>query len=97
MTGSRDVVDFANQMRIVLERHISKRDSGSNDVENIARASIAINTALASASAGDLSFLLRAVSELLRLGPADIRRYLHNSRIMDRLSPWVRAKLGGAF
>jgi glycosyltransferase involved in cell wall biosynthesis len=97
MTGSRDVADFANQMRIVLERHISKLDSGSNGVENVARASIAINTALASASAGDFSFLLRAVSELLGLGPAGIHRYLHDSRIMDRLAPRVRAKLGGVF
>ena len=43
-----------------------------------ARASIAVNAALASASAGNPSMLPRAASELLRLGPSGIYRYLRD-------------------
>ncbi|MDR3530340.1 MAG: glycosyltransferase [Rhodopila sp.] len=97
VTGSRDVADFANQMRIVRDRHIPQLSDHSKSIERVARASITVNTALAAASAGDLSLLSRAVSEVLRLGPVGIRRYLHDSRIVDRVVPRVRAKLRGAF
>jgi glycosyltransferase involved in cell wall biosynthesis len=97
VTGSRDAADFADQMRIVLERHLVKLSHGSKGVERAARASIVVNTALASASAGDNSGLLRAASQVLRLGPAGIRRYFRDSRILDRVIPRVRAKLSGAF
>jgi glycosyltransferase involved in cell wall biosynthesis len=97
VTGSRDIADFANQMRIVLDRHMPRPGLRSMDVERAAQASIAINIALASAAGGDLSLLWRAVSEVLRLGPAGIRRYLRDSRIVDRVVPRVRAKLWGAF
>ena len=97
MTGSRDIADFAHQMQIVLDRHLPRLCGPSKNVERAGRASIAVNTALALASIGDLSLLLRAASALLRLGPAGIRRYWRDSRIVDRVAPRVRAKLRGAF
>lgn len=96
MTGSRNVADFTRQMQIVLDRHLPQL-CGSKSVERAARASIAVNTALAAASAGDVSGLLRAATGVLRLGPGGICRYLRDSRIVDRVVPRVRAKLGGAF
>jgi len=96
VTGSRAVADFAQQMQIVVDRHLS-RLCASKGVERAARASIAVNTALASASTGDFSGLLKAASGVLRLGPRGIRRYLRDSRIVDRVVPRVRAKLGGTF
>jgi hypothetical protein len=96
MTGSRDVADFARQMQVVLERHMGRLDASSKAVLRAARASIAVNTALASASAGDLSGLLRAAGALLRLGPGGMRRYLRDSRIVERVAPRLRARLGGA-
>jgi glycosyltransferase involved in cell wall biosynthesis len=95
-TGSRDVADFTKQMQIVLDRHLSHLGGGSKALERAARASIFINTALASASAGDWSGLLRAALRILQLGPAGIHRYLRDSRIVERLAPRVRAKLTGA-
>jgi glycosyltransferase involved in cell wall biosynthesis len=98
VTGSRDSAVFAHQMQIVLDRHITKLGGRSKGtIERVARASIAVNTALASASVGELKSLLRAASAVVRLGPTGIHRYLRDSRIVDRVVPRVRAKLTGAF
>jgi glycosyltransferase involved in cell wall biosynthesis len=97
VTGSRNLADFAQQMEIVLERHLPRLGGRAKSVERAGRASIVVNTALASAAAGQPSGLLRAASEVLRLGPAGTYRYLRDSRIMDRMLPRVRAKLEGAF
>jgi glycosyltransferase involved in cell wall biosynthesis len=97
VTGSRDAADFENQMQIVLDRHLTKLSGDSKGIERAARASIAVNTALASAYAGDISGLARAAARVLQLGPAGICRYVRDSRIVDRVVPRVRAKLAGAF
>lgn len=46
VAGSRDVADFAQQMQIVLDRHLPSFCDSSKSVERAGRASIAINTAL---------------------------------------------------
>jgi glycosyltransferase involved in cell wall biosynthesis len=97
VTGSRDTAAFAHQMQIVLDRHLAKVGAGSKGIERAARASITVNTALSSASVGNLRGLLRAASEVVRLGPAGIHRYLRDSRIVERVAPRVRAKLTGVF
>jgi hypothetical protein len=97
VTGSRDAAGFANQMQIVLDRHLAKLGGDSKRIERAARASIAVNTALASAYGGDTSGLIRAAAQVLRLGPAGICHYVRDSRIVDRVVPRVRAKLAGAF
>jgi glycosyltransferase involved in cell wall biosynthesis len=96
VTGSRDAADFAHQMQIVLDRHLIKLGDRSKVVERAARASIAVNTALASASVGDVGGMLPAAWQVLRLGPAGICRYFRDSRIVERVAPRVRAKLAGA-
>ncbi len=97
MTGSRGITDFSDQMQIVLERHLPRLRDHAGAVEPAARASIAVNAALASASAGDRSGLLPAAWGICRLGPAGVSRYLSHSRIADRLMPRLRAKLAGGF
>jgi glycosyltransferase involved in cell wall biosynthesis len=96
-TGSRDLDNFANQMQIVLDRHISKHLGLSRQTEPVARASIVVNVALASVSAGNPNGLWRAAAEILRLGPGGIRRYLRDSRIAERLVPRLRAKFASVF
>lgn len=96
MAGRRDAAEFARQMQLVLDRHLAKLGD-AKEIERAARASIAVNTALASASAGDVSGIIPAVSQVLRLGPAGIRRYLRDSRIAERVIPRVRAKMRGRF
>jgi glycosyltransferase involved in cell wall biosynthesis len=97
VTGSRDAGDFAQQMRVVLDRHLDTLGGGSRDVERAARASIIVNTALAAASTGGVGSLLRALVRVLGLGPSGIRRYWRDSRILERVAPRIRAKLTGAF
>jgi glycosyltransferase involved in cell wall biosynthesis len=97
VTGSRNVGEFAQQMHTVLDRHLPRLCAGSQRIERAARASVSVNTALASAADGDLGGLLRAASDVLRLGPVGICRYMRDSRIVDRLAPRVRAKIAGAF
>ena len=95
VTGSHDAVDFTQQMQIVLDRHLAKFNGRSKAIERAARASIAVNAALSSASAGYPGSLWRAALQVVRLGPVGIRRYLRDSRIVERLAPRVRAKLTG--
>jgi hypothetical protein len=97
VTGSHDTAAFTQQMQIVLNRHLTKFGGRSEAIERAARASIAVNTALSSASAGNLNNLLRASLEVVRLGPVGISRYLRDSRIVERVAPRIRAKLTGAF
>jgi glycosyltransferase involved in cell wall biosynthesis len=95
MTGSRNAAAFETQMKVVLDRHMPRLCRHSKGVERAARASITVNTALALAAAGDPSVLLRAMAEVLRLGPVGIHRYWRDSRILDRVAPRVWAKLRG--
>jgi glycosyltransferase involved in cell wall biosynthesis len=95
--GSRNSTDFRRQMQVVLERHLPKLANRSKGIERTARASIAVNTALALASAGDLRTLPRAALQVALLGPAGLKRYLRDSRIIERLMPRVRAKLTRSF
>jgi hypothetical protein len=95
VTGSHDAVDFTQQMQIVLDRHLAKFDGRSKAIERAARASIAVNAALSSASAGYPGNLWRAALQVARLGPVGINRYLRDSRIVERVAPRVRAKLTG--
>jgi hypothetical protein len=97
ITGSRHAGEFAQQMQLVLDRHLARLGHGSCSLEQAARASIAVNAALAAASAGNFGAVLRAAGEVLRLGPSGIRRYLRDSRIVERLAPRARAKLAGRF
>jgi hypothetical protein len=97
VVGSRNSGEFESQMRSVLDRHLAKHNGTIMDVERVARASIAVNIAIASAAAGDFSLLPGAIFEVLRLGPIGIHRYFRDSRIFERAMPRIRAKLTGAF
>ncbi len=96
-TGSRDLDDFARQMQCVLARHADWLSRAGAPVMAAAQASICLNVALAGAAAGDYRRLAGAIAQLLRLGPAGARTYFHASRIVERLAPRLRAKIGGAF
>jgi hypothetical protein len=96
ITGSRDLAGFALQMRTVLERHLP-RLGGDRKTDRVARASIAINTALAASAAGRANALWQPIVGLMRLGPAGLRRYFRDSRIVERVTPRLRASLRGSF
>jgi hypothetical protein len=96
MSGSRDIADLTQQMRSVVDRHLTRFGSVGPGVKSAALASIAVNTALASASSGDFTGLAGAATAVMRLGPAGIRRFFRDSRIFERVAPRVRARLRGA-
>ncbi|MDX8451526.1 glycosyltransferase [Mesorhizobium sp. VK9D] len=98
VTGSRDVNEFRSQMQIVMERYLPRLPASSRRwVEPAARASISVNVLLAAASGGDLMALVRAARVVLSLGPIGMRRYLRDSRLRERVTCRLRAKLTGAF
>jgi Glycosyl transferase family 2 len=96
ISGSRNAADFGSQMRAVLSRHLLLNPTSSR-VERVARASIAVNIALAAAASGNLRKLFPAVYEVLRLGPRGAIQYMATSRILDRLLPRLRARFSGDF
>jgi glycosyltransferase involved in cell wall biosynthesis len=97
MTGSRNRAELEQQMRTVLERYLPRLGSRAQYVEGAARASIVVNLALASAVAGDTRYLWGALGSVLRLGPAAILRFLHDTRLPERLAPRIRARMRGSF
>ena len=97
MTGSRNSVELEQQMRTVLERYLPRLGSRSRYVERAARASIAVNLALACAAAGDTRGLWAAVGSVLRLTPAAMRRFFRDTRLLERVVPRVRAHMRGSF
>ena len=96
VTGSRDLKEFEKQMRVVFERHASRVPQPRTAVESAARASIRINVELAAASSGNVRALGRACWQILLLGPSGARRYLKDSRLLDRVVPRLRARVAGA-
>lgn len=96
MSGSRDAQAFARQLEIILERHGPNFGlEGDARLRARARASVSVNCGLAAAAAGHRRALLPALWALLRLGPVDLRLYLRDSRLIERLLPRLRLRLAG--
>ncbi|MCT2557814.1 hypothetical protein N0B51_02340 [Tsuneonella sp. YG55] len=90
MTGNRS--DLEAQLAAVLDRHLPQE----SPLDAICRASVRVNILLARAAAGNPLDVLRGFAEIARLGPVAALRYLHLSRLAQRVVPRVRARLSGA-
>ena len=97
MTGSRDAAAYYDQLNRVLEKHVDNIPNIPRKIEYLARASITVNCALAAAASGDISRLGAGFFAIAKLGPLGAIRYVHQSRIIDRLWPRLRLSIGGAF
>ena len=97
MTGTRNTVELERQMRTILERYFPRLTSPSQDIEQAARASIAVNLAVAAAAAGDYRGLWGALGSVLRLKPGATRRFFRDTRLLERLAPRLRARLRRSF
>jgi glycosyltransferase involved in cell wall biosynthesis len=95
MSGGRGIEDFRSQMEIVRDRHIGKLTAGREETLRIASASIEVNVALAAAGNGKPAQLITALARLAALGPRNLVRYIHHSRIVERAYPRLRARLAG--
>lgn len=89
MTGDRR--EFVEQMDLVLERNL--RAGGKT--ERISRTSARINALLSEAALGHPYALIKAFAIFLALGPAGGSRYIHYSRIVERVLPRLKLRFAG--
>jgi len=84
--------EWEDQLTTVFDRHLENgpfAESFSESLGRVAKASIAVNAALAAASRGEPVKASSTLVELMALGPAGWHRYLRDSRIAQR----VRSRL----
>ncbi len=94
-TAARPVAagEWAAQLETVLERHLATwPETGPlrRRVEQAARASVAVNAALAASARGAPTRLGPPLLRLAALGPAGWYRYLRDSRIAERVGARLR-------
>lgn len=95
--GSRDIHAFEEQLRIVVERHGGGIAADRRAAAlRLARASMAVNVALAGALSGNARSMPRAMAELLSLSPAKLVRFFRYSRLWERVWPRLRLRLSGS-
>ncbi|MGD0940372.1 MAG: glycosyltransferase [Terracidiphilus sp.] len=87
--------EWEQQLTIVLDRHLgSLAANGKNraSIEKVARASVAVNSALLAALRGEPTRPLAAVFQLLALGPFGWHRYFRDSRIVQRAGSRLKVR-----
>lgn len=98
VSGSRSIDDFRSQMEIVVARFADRlAPRSAQAVLPVARAAIAVNTALAAANSSQPAGLTRALLRVIALGPSGVFRFVRDSRIVERTWPRLRARFAGAF
>ncbi len=88
--------EWAHQHEVVFERHFAQwnaPDQVRRKVKRAAMASIAVNSALAAAYRGEAARPAAVLFRLLGLGPEGWRRYLRDSRILERVGSRLRVRL----
>ena len=88
---SSSVAEFRQQMRLVVDKHLLTRSS--KEVAKVAFFSTEVNTTLAAMVHGKSPNLVKLATDFMLLGPMGWRRYWQDSRISDRVSARLKAKL----
>ena len=96
-TAAREVLpnEWEQQLKTVLDRHLrdwSVSGSLSGPVGRAAMASVAVNSALSTASRGGQIRPSAVVRALLTLGPSGWHRYFRDSRIVQRVRSRLKAQ-----
>ena len=87
--------EWEQNLSIVLDRHLKNLAATGEhraSVERVARASVAVNSALLAALRGEPTRPLAAFLQLLALGPVGWHRYLRDSRIMQRVGARLKVQ-----
>ena len=87
---SSSIAEFRQQMRLVVDKHLPTK---SKEVAKVAFFSTEVNTTLAAMVHGKSPNLIRLGADFVALGPGGWRRYWQDSRISDRISARLKAKL----
>jgi GT2 family glycosyltransferase len=98
-TAARKVLphEWEEQLTRVLVRHLRDRPATGElrrSVERVARASIAVNCALAAGSRGEPVKPWPVLYQLLALGPSGWHRYMRDSRIVQRVCSRLKLQRG---
>ena len=88
---SSSVAEFRQQMRLVVDKHLPVESS--KEVSKVAFFSTEVNTTLAAMVHGKSPNLIKLATDFMLLGPMGWRRYWQDSRIGDRISARLKAKL----
>ena len=87
--------EWEQQLTTVLTRHLETwpvRGQLRTSVERAARASITVNSALSASSRGEPAHSAAVLLRLLALGPLGWKRYLRDSRIVERVRSRVEVQ-----
>ena len=88
---SSGVSEFRQQMRSVVDNHLHPQSK--KEIAKVAFFSTEVNTTLAAMVHGKSPNLIQLASNFLLLGPMGWRRYWQDSRIQERVSARLKAKL----
>lgn len=88
---SSGVGEFRQQMRLVVDKHLPPQPN--KEVTKVALFSTEVNTTLAAMVHGKPPNLLKLAGDFIWLGPTGWRRYWQDSRIQERISARLKAKL----
>jgi hypothetical protein len=78
-------------MRSVVDKHLSLKSS--REVSKVAFFSTEVNTTLAAMVHGESTNLLKLALDFVLLGPTGWWRYWQDSRIQERISARLKAKI----
>ena len=88
---SSSVAEFRQQMRSVVDKHLG--ETCDREVTKVAWFSTEVNTTLAAMVHGESPNLFKLGVDFLQLGPWGWRRYWQDSRILERVTARLKAKL----
>ena len=88
---SSSLGEFRQQMRLVVDKHLTPEST--KEVGKVAFFSTEVNTTLAAIVHGKSPNLLKLAGSFILLGPLGWRRYWQDSRIQERISARLKAKL----
>lgn len=87
---SSSIAEFRQQMRSVVDKHLTHQAKG---VSKVAFFSTEVNTTLAAIVHGESPKLFKLAVDFALLGPTGWWRYWQDSRIQERISARLKAKL----
>ncbi len=93
---SSSVEDFSQQMRSVFEQHLTTWETDVNrklKIRQVALFSCEVNTALAAILHGEKTNLWKLGRDFVSLTPTGWYRYFRDSRIVERVSARLKARL----
>lgn len=93
---SSSIDEFQEQMRSVFEQHLIKWETKIDNklkIRKVALFSTQVNTALAAIIHGEKTNLWKLGGDFIALTPRGWYRYLHDSRIIERVSARLKARL----